>query len=515
MDRKVLPIGIQSFRKIRTDNYYYVDKTSHVLRLAQGGTYYFLSRPRRFGKSLLVDTLAELFSGSKELFEGLYCYDRWDWETVYPVIRFSFSARTLSVDWLDQRIGELLADNEQRLGLPAGSGTAAGRFTALIRNAAEKYGQQVVVLVDEYDKPILDSIADADVARAVRDRLSSLYGPLKEEDAHLRFVFLTGVSKFSKVNIFSGLNNLEDITLTSLQSAVCGYTEADLDEVFAPELAGLDREKIRTWYNGYSWTGESVYNPFDLLLLFKNRQFKSYWFETGTPTFLVDILTQQHFYLPDLTRVEANDTLLSSMDVGNIAPEALLFQSGYLTIGQTIDVGDEIRYRLQFPNREVRGSLTGALLRAISPAPGAVFKQTGRLPALLEAADTAGLEDLFRVHFASIPHDWYRKNPLADYEGYYASVFYAYFASLGYDVVPEDTSSQGRLDMAVRLPDAVWLFEFKIVDDEPDGSALRQIKDRGYADKYRGDGRPVHLVGVEFSKARRNVVALDAETVAV
>ena len=513
MTRKKLPIGIQSFEEIRTDGYYYVDKTPYALRLVDEGKYYFLSRPRRFGKSLFLSTLAEMFGGNRELFEGLYCYDRWDWDVVYPVVRLSFSARTLSAEWLDQRIGELLADNERRLGLPTGSGTAAGRLTTLIRHAEEKHGQKVVVLVDEYDKPMLDTLSDPDLARAVRDRLASLYGPLKEESVHLKFVLLTGVSKFSKVNIFSGLNNLNDITLDEGYSAICGYTEGDVDTVFASELDGLDRDEVRQWYNGYNWTGEAVYNPFDLLLLFQKRKFRPYWFETGTPTFLVETLMRQSYYLPRLQQVDATESLLSAFDVGSVSPEALLFQTGYLTIGATREVTQGLRYLLRFPNREVRASLTEALLSACSPDPGQVVARTGRLPDLLEAADFAGIEELFTSHFASIPHDWYRKNEIAQAEGYYASVFYAFFASLGLDTIPEDTSSFGRLDMAVRLPEAVWLFELKMVDDEPEGSALRQIKDRGYADKYRADGLPVHLVGVEFSRARRNVVAFDAETI--
>ena len=286
MTRKKLPIGIQTFREIREDDCYYVDKTGFALKLATEGKAYFLSRPRRFGKSLFIDTLAELFAGNEPLFRGLHCHDRWDWSVRYPVIRISFAEGVMeSRADLDQRIEEVLRENEQRLGLTGEPASVAGRFGALIRGAQQKYGQRAVVLVDEYDKPILDNLTRPEVARQIRDGLRDVYSVIKGQDAHIKFAMLTGVSKFSKVSLFSGLNNLKDITVDSRYSAICGYTDEDVDRVFAAELPGLDREEIRRWYNGYNWTGEAVYNPFDLLLLFDARDFKPYWFETGTPTF--------------------------------------------------------------------------------------------------------------------------------------------------------------------------------------------------------------------------------------
>jgi hypothetical protein len=331
--KKKLPIGIQTFQKIRSGNYYYVDKTGFAQRLVAEGKAYFLSRPRRFGKSLFVDTLAQMFAGNKALFEGLECYDTWDWNTVYPVIRISFAEGMVSDrEQLTLRIQEILTENETRLGVAPRSGTIAGRFIALIQAAEAAYGQRVVVLVDEYDKPILDNLRNSQTAEVMRDGLADLYSVVKGQDAHIKFVFLTGVSKFSKVNIFSGLNNLKDITIEQRFSAICGYTEWDVDVVFAAELDGLDRDEIRAWYNGYSWTGEAVYNPFDLLLLFDTRQFRSYWFETGTPRFLIDTLTSRGFFLPDLESLTASFDLLSTFDVDDMATEALLFQTGYLTI---------------------------------------------------------------------------------------------------------------------------------------------------------------------------------------
>ncbi|MCL2091903.1 MAG: ATP-binding protein [Micrococcales bacterium] len=514
MDRKKLPIGIQTFRKIREDDCYYVDKTGYADRLLAEGSTYFLSRPRRFGKSLFIDTLAEMFAGNKALFEGLACYDTWDWDTVYPVVRISFADGVVSDrDQLAVRIDEILTYNEERLGLPAGSGSVAGRFGALIQSAEAEHGQRVVVLVDEYDKPILDNFTDPARARQMRDGLRDLYSVVKGQDAHIKFVMLTGVSKFSKVSLFSGLNNLNDITMDAEYSALCGYTDHDVDTVFAPELEGLDREKIRQWYNGYNWTGEAVYNPYDLLQLLQKRQFRPYWFESATPTFLVDTLAERQFYVPDLQRLEATEAMLSTFDVDKISTVALLFQTGYLTIDRTRDVAGALRYVMRLPNREVHASLNESLLAEYSPDPDQAVIRTGRLPDLLAAADLDGIERLFRTHFASIPHDWYRNNTIAQAEGYYSSVFYTFFASLGLDTTPEDTSSRGRLDLAVRYAGQVFLFEIKTVDHTPTGRALQQIKDRRYADKYLTDGTPVHLVGVEFSKQDHNIVAFDTETI--
>ncbi len=513
LPRKKLPIGIQTFAKIREDDYYYVDKTAHALNLIEQGTHYFLSRPRRFGKSLLIDTLAELFAGNEALFRGLYCHDQWDWSVKYPVIRFSFGGGIVKTRAeLDRRIDELLRENEQRLGVEGEPASVAGRFKALIRETEQGHGQRVVVLVDEYDKPILDNLTRPELARQMRDGLRDLYSVIKDADAHIKFAMLTGVSKFSKVSLFSGLNNLNDITVEAAYSAICGYTDEDVDTVFAAELPGLDREQIREWYNGYNWTGESVYNPFDLLLLFQKRDFRPYWFETGTPTFLVDMLTERRVRLPDLERLEAPESLLSAFEVDDISTEALMFQTGYLTIDSVRRIGAFAQYRLRYPNLEVRASLSGAMLQRLRPNPAEYGAQSTKLYDLLLANDFSGMEQLFTSFFASIPHDWFRNNPIAQYEGYYASVFYAYYASLGLDIVPEEASNAGRLDMAVRFNGNVYLFEFKVVELEPEGAALEQIKRRGYADKYRDRNEPIHLIGVEFSREQRRVVGFEVET---
>ena len=515
MVRKKLPIGIQNFREIREETCYYVDKTAFALKLIDEGKYYFLSRPRRFGKSLFLDTLAELFAGNEPLFRGLYAQEHWNWSKSAPVIRLSFGSGVLrGRDELDRRILALLHDNRMALDVTFTDPTdVVGCFTDLIRNAHAATGERAVVLVDEYDKPILDNLTTPDIAREMRDGLRNLYSVIKDADAHIRFAFLTGVSKFSKVSLFSGLNNLRDITVSAEYSAICGYTETDVDTVFVAELEGLDREKIRTWYNGYNWTGEAVYNPFDLLLLFQERQFRPWWFETGTPTFMVDLLTQRGFFTPNLARRQTSMELLSTFDVEQINSDALLFQTGYLTIHQVEEplLGYWV-YTLGYPNHEVETSLNAALLIGYGADGQRAFENRLRLLQLLTRADCAGLQGLFQAFFASIPHDWYRNNPIAQYEGYYASVFYSYFAALGLPIILEDATNHGRLDMTVRFKNHVYLFEFKVVELEPEGRALQQIKDRGYAEKYRHDGVSLHLIGVEFSRETRTVVRFEVET---
>ena len=371
-------------------------------------------------------------------------------------------------------------------------------------------GQPVAVLVDEYDKPILDALEMPEVACANRDYLRGLYGMIKSSDAHVRFTFVTGVSKFTKVSIFSDLNNLTDITLDRRYSAICGYTEADLDAVFAPELGGLDREQVREWYNGYRWRGpEKVYNPYDVLLLLDSREFKAHWFETGTPAFLLDTLFERRLSSVSLSGMLGTEDLLSAFDVNKIGTEALLFQTGYLTITAEERLGGVALYRLGYPNREVRESLNRVLLRHLVQDTAQQTANSIRLARLLEAHDCAGLKDLFHAFFASIPYQWYTNNHIADYEGFYASVFYSYFAALGYDVAVEESSSHGRLDMAVRTAGHVYLFEFKVAEMAPPGSALAQLQERRYADKYRATGEPIHLIGVEFSRATRNITAFE------
>ena len=513
MRKHKLPIGIQTFREVRDDDCYYVDKTAYARTLADEGKHYFLSRPRRFGKSLFLDTLKELFEANEALFEGLDIHDQWDWSVQRPVLRIDFGRGDYREPaGVHASLMAQLDRLEARSEIASRHDTAPERFAELIEALHERTGRRVAVLVDEYDKPILDALSTPEVARANRGYLHGLYSVIKSSDAHIRFTFLTGVSKFSKVSLFSGLNNLIDITLDPRYSALCGYTDADLDTTFAPELAGLDRQAIRDWYNGYAWLGkEKVYNPFDILLLFDSRRFKAHWFETGTPTFLVETLLERRVGSLALEEMMGADDLLSKFDVDDIATEALLFQTGYLTITEEKDLGGTPLYRLGYPNREVKQSLNRALLRAMGPDPSRQGGHDLRLYELLETNDFAGMEAVFRAFFASIPYEWHTKNAIASYEGYYASVFYSWFAALGVDVAVEDSSSLGRVDMALRFNRNVYLFEFKVVELSPRGAAMEQLKARGYADKYRHRSDAIWLVAVEFSKETRNLAAFEVE----
>ncbi len=364
--RKKLPIGIQTLSEIIQDGYYYVDKTGFAHQLIAEGKYYFLSRPRRFGKSLFLDTLKEIFEGNQPLFTGLAIHDKWDWTIRYPVIRISFNdGGVRSRGDLERRIRSILRVNYQHLGLACPDfDDTIDAFGELIRTARKVHGQRVVVLGDEYDKPLLDNIDDPDAALAIREGLKALYSVIKGADEDIRFAFVTGISKFSKVSMFSGMNNLNDLTLYPAYSAICGYTETDLDQVFATELAGLSRDEVRDWYNGYGWRGQAVYNPYDVLLLCQRREFQPWWFETGTPTFLVKMMAERGFFTPDLARLRTASELISSFDIDQIAPEALLFQSGYLTIKEAGPrPGNTTRFTLGYPNRGAEISLNALMLR--------------------------------------------------------------------------------------------------------------------------------------------------------
>ena len=459
-----------------------------------------------------------LFEGRKHLFEGLYLHNRWNWQTKHPVIRLSFGSGVMRdrVE-LDVRIRDQFRIIRNDLGLPPALQTdIAGEFLALIRDAHERYHQAAVVLIDEYDKPILDNILDSNKAKALREGLKNLYSALKDADPHLRMVLLTSVSIFSKVSLFSGLNNLRDITLSPEYATVCGYTDNDIDQVFQPELGSLNRDTIRDWYDGYRWGGQdvtSVYNPFDVLLLLQEQRFGAYWFETATPTFLVDILKERGVFTPALDHLSAKIQLLGQFDVDDISTEGLLFQTGYLTIKDVKEPKPGLQlYTLGFPNLEVESSLNDALLPALG-----VNRNDGqtlqlKLLDLLDNQDTMGLRAHLQALYASIPHDWYRNNPIAQYEGHYASVFYSHFAALALNITVEDASNHGRVDMAVDYGGHIYLFEFKVVEQLPDGKALAQLIQKGYAEKYRASGKPIHLVGVEFSSEKREIVAFDVLT---
>ena len=461
---KRFPLGVQTFREVRECTDFYVDKTRFAFQMASEDKYVFLSRPRRFGKSLFLDTLLELFQGNEELFRGLYVHDRWDWSVKYPVIRLSFSGGDfVSLGGLQRNVNAQLFDIEKRtVGVGSYDGLPCDkRLEFIIKDLYENTGQRVVVLVDEYDKPMLNATRNPEVKQANRDFLHGFYGVLKDADRYLRFVFLTGVTKFAKVSLFSGLNNAEDITLLPEYSSICGFTEAELDRVFADELEGLDRDKIRAWYNGYNWLGtEKVYNPHDILTLLEDRVFGDHWFETATPTFLVDMLTNRGVSTLSLEGKWATGKDLLASFNEKIKTEALMFQTGYLTITDMKKHRYHVSYKLDYPNLEVRRSLNQALLVELIDTPPEESVYSDMLT-ILENGDTTGLKAMFDKFFASIPYQWHTKGKAANYESYYATVFHICFTALDVEVIAEDSTNTGRIDITVKLPQRTWIFEFK------------------------------------------------------
>lgn len=509
---KKLPIGISTLKEIIEENYLYVDKTTIALDLIENGKYYFLSRPRRFGKSLFLDTLRTIFNGEKEVFKGLHIYDQWEFKK-YPVIRISFNDGDFKTkESFHQTIYEILKINQRTLEITCDTDLSlSGCFRELIYKAYEKYNQKVVILVDEYDKPILDNIEDTEVAREAREILKNFYSVIKGADEYLKFVFITGVSKFSKVSLFSGLNNINDITLDSNYSTICGYTQNDVETVFAQHLRGQDFEKIKLWYNGYKWLGEGVYNPFDILLFIQKKyEYRNYWFSTATPTFLLKIIEKNNYFLPNLENIVKNEKMLDSFDVDCIELETLMWQTGYLTIKETkIHYDDTIKYILSIPNKEVRLSLMGSIADFMTKIQNSTLMADGILGALYET-DFSSFEKYLKSLFAAIPYNNFTGVKLYEYEGYYVSVFYAYFKAFGIELIGEDVTNKGRIDLAIKIPNgAIYVIEFKV-----DGSnALTQIKTMNYHEKYLSEKRDLYLIGIEFDKENRNVSLVEWEKI--
>ena len=514
-DMQNLPIGISSLSTIRNNDMVYVDKTELAWNMVRIPAPYFLSRPRRFGKTLFVDTLQQIFEGNEQLFNGLYIHDKWDWSRKYPVIRIDFAGGQLrSREELDERIFSILRSASERLGISCSQSTVVGRFEELIVSATRKFGLPAVVLVDEYDKPILDNIENSEVAGELREGLKNLYSVLKAQDRNLQFAFMTGVSKFSKVSLFSGLNQLHDITIDEKFSNVCGYTQEDLDVTFQDYLQEVDREKLRRWYNGYSWMGqERVYNPFDILLFIsKGWTYRNYWFETGSPEFLIRLFRDKNYFLPDLDGIRVTEEILQSFEIDRINPVTLLFQSGYLTIDHALTYRERLMFVLRVPNQEVRIALHDQFVNAYTDLNEEKIRLQDGLYEALEAGNIPELVGTITRVFAAVPWRNFTNTGLSDFEGYYASVMYAFFASLNARIIPEDISSHGQVDMTVMLGGHIYVIEIKVTDDgaPEENPALHQIRERKYAQKYAGQsGKTVHEVGLIFSRKERNLVKAD------
>ena len=504
-----LPLGRQSFAEVRELRCAYVDKTPLALKMIEDGKLYFLARPRRFGKSLFLDTLRNLFEAKRELFQGLYAEANWDWDVKYPVIKLDMNGTFNKPASLELRLRSLLENNAIKLGVDLRGQDIPNLFQNLLIDASQQHGRQVVLLIDEYDKPMIDNIGKLELAQQMREQLHGFYSIIKAADEHLRFVMLTGVSKFSKVSIFSGLNNLEDISLNPDYASVCGYTEDDLSEVFGEHLQDVDREQLRHWYNGYNFLGrDRVYNPYDILNFIKRSQsfgephFEDYWFETGTPTFLIDLLARNQVPAQQLEQQNVGKEVLDSCPLEQIEPTTVLFQSGYLTI-DSVDDSDPYTtmYNLMCPNSSVRTALQYRLFKHYTDKNDPSYRSNMRRALHNAKLDT--IESELKRLFASIASDNYRRNNIAHFEGYYASVVYSFFVGMGLQVIPEDVSNLGRIDLTIQLENQTYIIEFKVVKRKSKAnSALRQIVQQGYAAKYSGD---VYQIGIEFSETKRNI----------
>jgi Predicted AAA-ATPase/PD-(D/E)XK nuclease superfamily len=495
------PVGLQDFEKIRTKHFLYIDKTRLIHDVVKRGGYYFLSRPRRFGKSLLISTIQYLYEGRRELFEGLEIDKHWNWNKKNPVIKISFSNIGHKDKGVRQAINDELDAIAQKYNITLSSHFNSGKFKELIEKLSVQNGK-VVVLIDEYDKPIIDYLG-TDTAQAVENReiLKAFYSILKDADPFLELVFITGVSKFSRVSIFSDLNNLFDLTLNPNFADICGITQAELEQNFVAELAIIDTDKLKKWYNGYSFGGiNNVYNPFSILNFFAaDNTFNNYWFGTGTPTFLVNLTKTQQLY--DFEGFETDITALDAYDIENLRLLPLMFQTGYLTIkSRDEEMGI---YTLDYPNLEVRQAYLNTLATNYIQdgiLTGKIWANT--LRKALEVGAVEKLQSLFNALFKSIPYEiWQKEN-----EHYYHAIIHLTFRLLGIYVESQVQTSDGRMDALVQTNNYVYAFEFKL-----DGSAekaLQQVLDKGYLEPYLHQNKTCFAIGLNFSKTDKKVEKL-------
>ena len=509
MARK-LPIGIQSFEKIRNGGFTYIDKTDLIYRLVSSNSPYFLSRPRRFGKSLLMSTLEAYFLGKKELFVGLAMETlETEWKE-YPVLHLDLNAENYnSVESLERILNEHLCFWENKYGASESEKSLSLRFKGVIRRANEQTGHRTVVLIDEYDKPLLQTIGNDELQDQYKNILKAFYGVLKSADAHLRFVFLTGVTKFGQVSVFSDLNQLKDISMDARYATICGITDKELRRDFQPELEalaaneGLDYEeicqKMKRMYDGYHFRHnmEGVYNPFSVLNALDSLEFGSYWFSTGTPTFLVQLLKKTDYDLRNIEGVELPASQFADYKADADYPIPVIYQSGYLTIkGYDKEFQS---YTLGFPNEEVEYGFLNFLVPYYTSVPSneSLFN-IRHFVNELRAGDVDAFLTRLRAFFAGIPYELNDKT-----ERHYQAVFYLVFRLLGQYIDVEERSAKGRADAVVKTKDYVYVFEFKLDGSADD--ALKQIEEKGYLLPYSIDQRQLMKIGVSFDSTERNI----------
>jgi hypothetical protein len=520
---KKLPISISTFETLITGNNVYVDKTRYIHRMATEGMFYFLSRPRRFGKSLLVSTLKALFEGRKKLFKGLWIEKaKWDWQP-HPVISIDFSGVSHGTpEKLQSGIRLALKKIAQNYEVRLSSKLLPESFKEVIIGAHRHSGARVVVLVDEYDKPLITHLgkgkAALEIAKQNREVLKEFYGVLKEGDVNeaLRFVFITGISKFTRVSIFSELNNLDDLTTHPAYAALLGYTQEELESSFKNFIRTLGKnknesyrsvlDKLKLWYNGYRFTGEDilVYNPYSVLHALQRETFENYWFETGTPTFLADLIKEKKYPVPDIENLQLQGMSFSAYDLDHLELEPLLFQTGYVTIHGF----DGVRYRLGYPNQEVKTSFLGFLYKSLVKIPSTTLKeQYSRLHEFLAQEELEPFIETSNAVLSAIPYPHVRKQG----ESFYHTVFYLMLSASGVLVQTEVLNIRGRVDMEVHFADKIYIVELKC--NQSAKKAIAQIKDKKYFEKYLHGGKKILLLGINFSTRERRIVDWRTEAV--
>jgi hypothetical protein len=514
MKKKILPVGRQSFRKLREDNCIYVDKTQHIYDLCIDGGMYFLARPRRFGKSLLLSTMKELFEGKKELFQDLWIADKWDWTKKNPVIYISF----LNVPYVTMGLEAglryvLLEQFEEQKIESKGITDISLLFTRLIKELYAQHGK-VVILIDEYDKAIIDYLETSKMeqAKANQDVLGLFYGALKDADPYIRFLFITGISKFTKVSLFSKLNNLNDITVNPKFASITGYSQQELEHYFSDYIdesltvfPHYNRQellnKVRLWYNGYSWDAKNwMYNPFGILLFFANQDFQSFWFQSGTPKFLINKILEQGFF--EIENIETNLNFLNQYSLDNLELTSLLFQTGYLTIKEKSEDGYLV---LSYPNQEVKEAMYTFLMDDMGPTKGGGGVTVQHLKRAFMSNDLERAETILTALFGGLTYDVYRHQTAKRIEGFYHGLIHILFKCLGIYIQSEVHTSKGRADSVVETPTHIYFLEFKMNSDAD--TAFNQIVDKKYAVSYAADSRIKVGIGINFNSADKEIDA--------
>ena len=507
---KVYPVGIQNFESIRKDDFFYVDKTALIYKLVNNGRYFFLSRPRRFGKSLLISTLEAYFEGKRELFEGLAIEKlEKDW-VKRPVLHLDLNTEKYETpESIENILNDTLCQWEKIYGTEPSETSLPLRFKGIIRRANEKTGHRVAILVDEYDKPMLQAIGNEELQRSFRSTLQAFYSVIKTMDGYIKFALLTGVTKFGKISVFSALNNLMDLSMWNDYVALCGITEQELRDNFKEGIEELAKAQRMTYeetcavlkenYDGYHFTEDSIgiYNPFSLLNTFAKRKFGNYWFETGTPTYLVELLKMHDYDLHEMAHVETDEDTLNSVDSSSTNPIPVIYQSGYLTIKEYDQRFGT--YRLGFPNREVEEGFMKFLL----PFYANITKvdTTFNIQKFVREIESGDYDSFFRrlqSFFADTPYELIR-----DLELHYQNVLFIVFKLIGFYVKAEYHTSNGRIDLVLQTNDFIYIMEFKLNGTAEE--ALRQIDEKNYAQPFASDPRKLFKIGINFSNETRNI----------